>query len=82
MEIRKVPMGKDTFKADFEAIKRQVDSNTCVIVASCPDYPFGNFDPIEKIAKLAQSWGIGCHSDCCLGSYVNPFIEELGYDLE
>jgi len=50
MEIRKVPMGKDTFKADFEAIKRQVDSNTCVIVASCPDYPFGNFDPIEKIA--------------------------------
>lgn len=37
---------------------------------------------MEKIAALAQSYGIGCHSDCCLGSYVNPFIEELGYKLE
>jgi sphinganine-1-phosphate aldolase len=75
-------MGKDTFQADFDGIKKQVDSNTICIVASCPDYPFGNFDPIEKIAKLAESWGIGCHSDCCLGSYVNPFIEELGYPLQ
>lgn len=53
IEIRKVPMGKDTFQADFEGIKRQIDSNTVAIVASCPDYPFGNFDPIEKIAALA-----------------------------
>ena len=81
IEIRKVPMGKGTFKADFEGMKRVVDSNTVCIVASCPDYPFGNYDPVSKIAELAQSWGIGCHSDCCLGSYVNPFIEELGYPL-
>ena len=53
MEVRRVPMGKDTFQADFEGIKRQIDSNTVCIVASCPDYPFGNFDPIENIAKLA-----------------------------
>jgi glutamate/tyrosine decarboxylase-like PLP-dependent enzyme len=59
----------------FEAMKRAVDSNTIVIIASCPEYAFGNFDPVEKIAALAQSWGIGCHSDCCLGSYINPFAE-------
>jgi sphinganine-1-phosphate aldolase len=75
VEVRRIPMGKGTFLADFEAMKRAVDSNTIVIIASCPEYAFGNFDPVEKIAALAQSWGIGCHSDCCLGSYINPFAE-------
>jgi len=66
---------------DFEKIKNSVDSNTICLVASSPDYCYGNFDPIEKIGELAQSWGIGCHSDACLGSYLNPFIEKLGYKL-
>lgn len=80
MEIRKVPVTK-SFKADLKAMKRAIDSNTVCLVASCPEYAFGNYDPVEKIAALAQSFGIGCHSDCCLGSYVNPFAEELGYKL-
>lgn len=62
-------------------MKRQIDSNTICLVTSSPDYPYGNFDPAPKIAALAQKWGIGCHSDCCLGSFVNPFIEESGYEL-
>jgi len=62
-------------------MKRAIDSNTICLVASCPEYAYGNFDPVEQIAALAQSWDIGCHSDCCLGSYVNPFIEKLGYPL-
>jgi sphinganine-1-phosphate aldolase len=65
--------------ADFEGMKRATDRNTICLVASAPEYAYGNYDPVEKIAALAQSWGIGCHSDCCLGSYVNPFIKELGY---
>jgi glutamate/tyrosine decarboxylase-like PLP-dependent enzyme len=78
IEIRKIPITKD-FMADFDAMKRAVDKNTICLVASAPEYAYGNYDPVEKIAALAQSWGIGCHSDCCLGSYVNPFIKELGY---
>ena len=80
-ELRKIPVTKDLL-ADYEGIKRAVDSNTICIVASCPEYAFGTYDPVSKIAALAQSWGIGCHSDCCLGSYINPFIEELGYPLQ
>jgi len=62
-------------------MKRAIDSNTICLVASCPEYAFGNYDPVEQIAALAQSWDIGCHSDCCLGSYINPYIEKLGYPL-
>ena len=51
-------------------------------MASAPEYAFGNYDPVPVIAKLAASYGIGCHSDACLGSYINPFIKELGFELE
>ena len=80
VEIRKVPLLKN-FMADVKAMKRQIDSNTICLVASAPEYPFGNMDPVEEIAALAQSYGIGCHSDCCIGSYINPFMEELGHEL-
>ena len=30
---------------------------------------------------MALEYGIGCHSDCCLGSYINPFTEEAGFKL-
>lgn len=80
IEIRKVPITKD-FCADLQGFKRLIDSNTICLVASAPEYAFGNYDPIEEIAALAASYGIGCHSDCCLGSYVNPFIVELGFKL-
>lgn len=81
IEVRRIPVLPDTYLADFQRIKSSIDQNTICLVASSPDYCYGNFDPIEKIAELAQSWGIGCHSDACLGSYVNPFIEKLGYKM-
>lgn len=80
IEVRKAPLTKDYF-ADVNAIKKLIDSNTICLVASAPEYPFGNFDNVEEIAALAKSLGIGCHSDCCIGSYVVPFLEELGFDL-
>lgn len=79
IEYRKVPITKD-YRADVKAMGRQIDSNTIMLVCSSPEYPYGNFDPAPKIAALAQKWGIGCHSDCCLGSFINPFIAECGYD--
>ena len=50
-----------------------------MLVTSGPDYPYGNFDPALEIGALAQKWGIGCHSDCCLGSFINPFAEKAGF---
>jgi len=45
VEIRKVPVSKD-YRADVKAMKAQIDSNTIMLVASSPDYPYGNFDPL------------------------------------
>jgi sphinganine-1-phosphate aldolase len=52
IELRKVPLTKD-LKTDLKAFKSQIDSNTCMLVASGPDYPYGNFDPHKEIGALA-----------------------------
>lgn len=78
IEIRKVPIKKDT-SCDLKGIRNAIDSNTVALVASCPEYAFGNFDPVDEISKMALRKGIGLHIDACLGSFVNPFIEEAGF---
>lgn len=80
IELRKVQVTKD-FRCDFKAMKGMVDSNTVLLVSSAPEYPYGNYDPAPEIAALALKWGINCHLDACLGSFINPFIEECGYKL-
>jgi sphinganine-1-phosphate aldolase len=50
-------------------------------VASAPDYAYGSFDPVPEIAALALEYGTNCHSDCCLGSYINPFTEAAGFKI-
>lgn len=80
IEVRKATLTKD-YMMDMASMRSLIDSNTICLVASAPEYAFGNYDPIEEVAKLAESYGIGCHSDCCLGSFVNPFIEDTGYKL-
>jgi len=52
VEMRKLPITSD-FKADFNGIKRSIDKNTIALVVSCPEYAFGTYDDVEKIAALA-----------------------------
>jgi sphinganine-1-phosphate aldolase len=69
------------FRADLVGMRAQIDSNTVCIVGSAPEYAFGFFDALPQISAMAIEFGINCHSDCCLGSYLNPFIEEAGFKL-
>ena len=80
IELRKVKLTKE-FRADLAGMRAQIDSNTVCIVGSAPEYAFGFFDALPQISAMAVEFGINCHSDCCLGSYLNPFIEEAGFKL-
>lgn len=80
IEIRKIALTKD-HKADVKALKRACDSNTVAMVASCPEFPYGNFDPLPEIAAFCKKRGIGCHADCCLGSFCNAFAKDAGFKL-
>jgi glutamate/tyrosine decarboxylase-like PLP-dependent enzyme len=69
---------RDDYRADVEAARAAVNSNTILIVGSAPCYPFGVIDPIPDLAALAAEHGIPCHVDACLGGFLLPFMERLG----
>jgi len=76
----KVPVGAD-YRADVEATRRAITRNTVVVVGSAPSYPHGVVDPIEALSELARARGIGFHTDACLGGFVLPWAEQLGYQV-
>lgn len=74
------PVGKDK-KADVNKISEAINSNTILIGCSAPCFPHGVIDPIKEIAALAGKNNILMHVDACLGGFVLPFMEELGYPV-
>lgn len=76
----RVPVGKD-YAADVDAMANAVTKRTIVIAGSAPGFPHGIIDPIEQLAGMARERGIGFHTDACLGGFVLPWAERLGYDI-
>jgi len=75
-----VPMDT-TYRADMTSIWQAINRNTIMIVGSAPAYPHGVIDPIEKMAKLALENNILLHVDACVGGFMLPFMEKLGYEV-
>jgi glutamate/tyrosine decarboxylase-like PLP-dependent enzyme len=71
----------ETFRADVRAVKRAINRNTIVVVGSAPSFPHGTIDPIEEMSEVARSRGVGFHTDACLGGFVLPWAERLGYPV-
>lgn len=75
-----VPMRSD-FAADVEAAKALMTDRTILVVGSAPQYPHGVMDPIPELAALAESRGVLCHIDGCIGGFMLPWVEKLGYEV-
>lgn len=76
----RVPVDAD-FKADVAAAGDAITKNTIVIVGSAPQFPHGIIDPIEELSELAREAEVGFHTDACLGGFLLPWAEKLGYDV-
>jgi len=71
----------DAFRADVNAARRAITRNTVVLVGSAPSFPHGIVDPIAELSALARERGIGFHTDACLGGFILPWAEKLGYPV-
>jgi len=80
VKVIHAPITKD-FTVDVNFMKNAINKNTIMLVGSAPNFPHGIIDPIEDIAKLAKSKGIGMHVDACLGGFLLPFLRKLNYVL-
>jgi glutamate/tyrosine decarboxylase-like PLP-dependent enzyme len=68
-------------RADVAATRAAVTDRTVAVVGSAVQFPHGVMDPIEELAAVAAENGIGFHTDACLGGFVLPFAERLGYPV-
>lgn len=81
LEARPIPIKPESFTADVDATHDAIDDDTVLIVGSAYGYPHGVMDPIEDLSTLAADRGIPFHSDTCIGAFVLPFLERLGYEI-
>jgi sphinganine-1-phosphate aldolase len=72
---------KENFEADVEAMAAQITPNTIAVAGSAGNYPYGVVDPLEKISEVALEHQVGMHVDGCLGGFILPWVEKLGYDV-
>ncbi len=80
IKMQHIPVNKH-FQADISKIKKAVNKNTIAIAGSAPSFPHGTVDPIEEMSAIALEHNIGFHTDACLGGFVLPFAEKLGFDV-
>ncbi|KAI9255153.1 pyridoxal phosphate-dependent transferase [Phascolomyces articulosus] len=73
-----VPVDPVTCQVDLRKMARAITSNTIMIAGSAINFPHGTADDIVSLGKLAKKHNIGLHVDCCLGSFIMPFLEKAG----
>lgn len=68
------------YQVDTARVKRLINSNTVLLVGSAPNFPHGIIDDIKALSQLAVKYKIPLHVDCCLGSFLVPFLERAGFE--
>ncbi|ALE93135.1 pyridoxal-dependent decarboxylase [Arthrobacter alpinus] len=71
-----IPVDADG-RADTAAMVAAMGPDVALVVISAPSYPHAVLDPVSEIAAAAQSQGIDCHVDSCIGGLVLPFWPDL-----
>lgn len=80
LKVRFLPVDEGQV-ARTDLLSRLVNRRTALIVASAPSYPHGVLDPVAKIAAFAKKHDLPCHVDACVGGFMLPWVEQLGYPL-
>ncbi|RKF74552.1 Sphingosine-1-phosphate lyase [Golovinomyces cichoracearum] len=71
-----------SYRVDILSVSRLINRNTILLVGSAPNFPHGIIDDINTLSKLAIKRKTPLHVDCCLGSFLVPYLEKSGFDSE
>lgn len=82
IKIHLVPCPAPAYQVDVRRVARLVNPNTVLLVGSAPNFPHGIIDDISALSKLALRRRVPLHVDCCLGSFLVPFLEQAGFETQ
>jgi glutamate/tyrosine decarboxylase-like PLP-dependent enzyme len=80
IKILKAPLTSE-WLVDVDWVRDHVTKNTIALVGSAANYAHGLIDPIEKLSDIALEHDLGLHVDGCLGGFILPWGERLGYAI-
>ena len=80
VRLIQVPLTPD-YQVDVESMQQNISGNTIALAGSAGSYPHGVIDPIDRLSDLALTHDLGLHVDGCLGGFILPWIEKLGYEI-
>ncbi len=81
IDVVRAPVDAETTLVDVDYVRDHITPRTVALVGSAGNYPYGTIDPIEELSEVALAHGVGLHVDGCLGGFILPWGEELGYDI-
>ena len=81
LKLIEAPVDPVTTQVDLDFVKAHMNKNTILLVGSAGNCPYGTIDPIKELSELALKHDIGMHVDGCLGGFILPYGEQLGYDI-
>ncbi|HUY65952.1 MAG TPA: pyridoxal-dependent decarboxylase [Acidimicrobiales bacterium] len=81
VDLQVAPVDPVTTQVDTDWVEEHIDGNTVALVGSACNYGYGTIDPIAALSEVALRHGVGLHVDGCLGGFILPFAQELGYDV-
>ena len=81
IKIHKVACPAPSYSVHTPSVSRLINSNTILLVGSAPNFPHGIIDDIPALSRLAlrRKGRLPLHVDCCLGSFLVPFLERAGF---
>ncbi|KAI9038911.1 sphinganine-1-phosphate aldolase DPL1 [Aspergillus affinis] len=79
IKLHRVPCPAPEYKVHIPSVRRLINSNTVLLVGSAPNFPHGIIDDIPALSRLATTYKIPLHVDCCLGSFVIAFLKKAGF---
>lgn len=80
IKVHLVACPAPSYQVDIRRVARLVNRNTILLVGSAPNFPHGIIDDISALSKLAVKKRLPLHVDCCLGSFLVPFLEKAGFE--
>ena len=81
IDLQVAPVDPVTTQVDTGWVDAHINADTVAIVGSACNYGYGTIDPIGALSDIALAHGVGLHVDGCLGGFILPFGQELGYDI-
>ena len=74
LEVRKAEIDR-SLRVDLSSVEGLVDERTVALVGIAGTTEFGQVDPIEDLAEIAEERSIHLHVDAAFGGFVLPFLK-------